>query len=82
MPLQFYAPLAPPCRLCGDGFEHRQAAGAPDLTACPKCGLAVRRRGAQPVNTLKLSAPLSVSRAKQAGFTVLKRISGREFEKQ
>ena len=82
MPLQAYAPLKSPCRLCGDGFEHRQSARAPDLAACPACGQRVRRLAAQPVNSPKLSAPLSVSRAKQAGFTVLKRTSGGEFEKQ
>jgi hypothetical protein len=82
MPLHAYAPLSLPCRLCGDGFEHRAEAGAADLTECPTCGQAVRRRAAQPVNSPKLSAPLSVSRARQAGFTVLKRTSGGEFEKQ
>jgi putative FmdB family regulatory protein len=82
MPLYFYAPQVPPCRLCGEGFEHRQPAGAPDLTACPKCGQPVRRGPAQPVNSPKLSAPLSVSRARQAGFTVLKRTSGGEYERQ
>jgi hypothetical protein len=82
MPLRAYAPVAPPCRLCGEGFEHPQAADAPDLAACPKCGLSVRRLTAQSVNSPKLSAPLSVSRARQAGFTVLKRTSGGEFERQ
>jgi hypothetical protein len=82
MPLRFYAPLSPPCRLCGPGFEHRQAPAAPDLAACPKCGQPVQRAAAQPVNSPKLSAPLSVSRARQAGFTVLKRTSGGEYEKQ
>ena len=82
MPLQFYAPLKPPCRLCGEGFEHRAAAGGADLAACPKCGQAVRRVPVQPVNSPKLSAPVSVSRARQAGFTVLKRTSGGEYERQ
>jgi hypothetical protein len=82
MPLQFYAPLAAPCRLCGAGFEHRQPAGSPDLKACPKCGQLVRRAAAQTVNSPKLSAPLSVSRARQAGFTVFKRTSGGEYERK
>ncbi|MBL9187036.1 MAG: zinc ribbon domain-containing protein [Opitutaceae bacterium] len=82
MPIRFYAPLQPPCKLCGPGFEHRLPAGAPDLEACPKCGLAVRPAGPQPVSSPKLSAPLSVSRAKQAGFTVLKRTPGGEYERQ
>jgi len=81
MPLRFYAPLTPPCKLCGDGFEQAQPAGAADLTTCPKCGQAVRARAIQTVNSPKLSAPLSVSRARQAGFTVLKRTSGGEYEK-
>jgi putative FmdB family regulatory protein len=82
MPLQFYAPLNPPCRICGPGFEHRQPGGTPDLTACPKCGQAVHRVAVQSVNSPKLSAPLSVSRARQAGFTVLKRTSAGEYERQ
>lgn len=82
MPLRYYVPLQAPCRLCGPGFEHRQAAGAPDLTACPKCGQSVRRGGPQVANSPKLSAPLAVSRAKQAGFTVLKRTAGGEYERQ
>ncbi len=82
MPLQFYAPVRSPCRLCGPGFEQRETAGAAPLTACPRCGQAVQRAAAQAVNSPKLSAPLSVSRAKQAGFTVLKRTSGGEYERQ
>jgi hypothetical protein len=82
MPLHAYAPLAPPCRLCGDGFEHHAVAGTPALTACPTCGGPVHRLTAHATNSPKLSAPLSVSRARQAGFTVLKRTSAGEFEKQ
>lgn len=82
MPLHAYAPLSTPCRLCGDGFEHRANAGEPDLTECPTCGQTVHRIAVQAVNSPKLSAPLSVSRARQAGFTVLKRTSAGEFEKQ
>ena len=51
------------------------------LTALP----ATRAQEVAPaarVNSPKLSAPLSVSRARQAGFTVLKRTSAGEFEKQ
>jgi hypothetical protein len=82
MPLQFYAPLRPPCRLCGPGFERRETAGTPALAACPRCGQAVQRAAVQAVNSPQLSAPLSVSRAKQAGFTVLKRTPGGEYERQ
>ena len=82
MPLQYYSPVTLPCRLCGTGFEHRPEPGAPDLTACPKCGQPVQRVNVQPVNSPKLSAPLSVSRARKAGFSVFKRTSGGEYERQ
>jgi putative FmdB family regulatory protein len=82
MPLYAYEPIAKPCRLCGGGFEHRAPADEAELPTCPTCGQNVRRVTAQSVNSPKLSAPLSVSRARQAGFTVLKRISAGEFEKQ
>jgi hypothetical protein len=82
MPLRFYTPLQPPCRLCGPGFEHAQDPHAPDLAACPKCGQSVVRTTVHPVNSPKLSTPLSVSRARQAGFTVLKRTAGGEYESQ
>ena len=82
MPVYRYLPAKAPCKLCGDGFDHRQNTGDPMLAACPKCGQAVARVLAQPVNTPKLLKPLSVSSAKQAGFTVLKRTSNGDFEKQ
>ena len=31
MPLRFYAPLKPPCKLCGAGFEHRVAVVLRDM---------------------------------------------------
>ena len=82
MPVYRYLPAKTPCKLCGDGFDHRQNAGDPILTDCPKCGQSVSRVIAQPVNTPKLLKPLSVSSAKQAGFSVLKRTSNGDFEKQ
>ena len=82
MPLYRYLPAKAPCKLCGEGFEHRQGAQDPALTACPTCGQTVSRVMPQPVNTPKITAPLSISRAKQAGFSVLKRTSNGDFEKQ
>ena len=82
MPVYRYTPLKAPCKLCGDGFDHRQPAAEAVLTQCPTCGQAVSRDNIQPVNTPKIMKPLSISDAKRAGFTVLKRISSGEFEKQ
>lgn len=82
MPLYAYAPLKSPCRLCGLGFEHRQSATTPPLTTCPTCGQPVLRAEIHAVNSPQLSAPLSVSRAKQAGFTFLARTSDGAYEKR
>ncbi len=82
MPLYRYIPAKAPCKLCGDGFEHRQSAQDPVLAACPTCGQTVSRSMPQPVNSPKLLAPLSVSKAKSAGFSILKRTSNGDFEKQ
>lgn len=81
MPVYRYAPIKSPCKLCGEGFDHRHDASDAALTCCITCGQAVARVGIQQINTPKLLAPLSVSKAKQAGFTVLKRISDTEFER-
>jgi predicted nucleic acid-binding Zn ribbon protein len=82
MPLHFYAPLARPCRLCGDGFDHVATARAEPLTKCPTCGQSVHRAAVQSLRILKLSPATTVSRASQVGFTVLKRTSDGRFEKQ
>ncbi len=82
MPIQRYVPAAAPCRLCGDGFDHRQSPNDADLTACPTCGQAVKRAGVQAINTPKLLKPLSVSDAKSLGFSVFKKTASGEFERQ
>ncbi len=82
MPVYRYVPAKCPCKLCGDGFDHRHDTSDATLNACPTCGQAVTRVAVQQINTPKLLAPISVSKAKQAGFTVLKRISDTEFERQ
>lgn len=81
MPVYHYTPIKTPCKLCGDGFDSMHAANE-TLTRCPTCGQGVTRANVHRVNTAKLTQPLSVSDAKNAGFTVLKRISSGEFEKQ
>jgi hypothetical protein len=82
MPFFRYSPTPSPCKLCGSGFDHRQGANDPDLSACPTCGLPVVRQRIHAVNAAKILAPVSISSAKQAGFKVFKRISSGEFEKQ
>ncbi len=82
MPIHRYVPQKAPCKLCGDGFDHRQSPTESDLAACPTCGQAVTRAPVQTVNTPKLLKPLSVSDAKSLGFSVFKKTSSGEFERQ
>lgn len=82
MPLHRYVPVHSPCKLCGDGFDHAATAGAASLAECPRCGQPVQRAAAESVHALKLSARSTVSRAKDAGFALLKRTSDGHFEKE
>ncbi|RRJ98971.1 zinc ribbon domain-containing protein [Opitutaceae bacterium TAV4] len=82
MPVYRYVPKQSPCKLCGTGFDYRHSAGGEALTHCPTCGQPVTREAVHTVNTPKLLKPLSVTDAKQAGFTVLKRTAAGEYEKQ
>lgn len=82
MPIYHYAPAPLPCKLCGDGFDHHQATADPPLNTCPTCGQTVTRIGIQTAHTPKLLRPLSVSEAKNLGFTVFKKTSAGEFERQ
>lgn len=81
MPIRAYEPLQSPCRLCGAGFEQMQTTSAAPLSTCPRCGQAVRLKAAAAVSTPRVAKKPSVSDAKSAGFTVLKRTSGGEYEK-
>lgn len=81
MPIRAYAPVKGPCRLCGAGFEIVQPATAAALTTCPRCGQAVTPVAASAATTPRASRAPSISEARSAGFTVLKRTSGGEYEK-
>lgn len=81
MPLYRYEPDSGTCRLCGGGFELRQEIAEPAVSECPRCGQRVHRKAAQTSYLPKHLAPVSVSQAKQAGFTVLKRTCDGSFEK-
>ncbi len=68
------------CRACGGHFELRRPMDRPELTACPLCKKPVRRVISAP-NTPRVAKPLSVSDAKKAGFSVLKRRDKGVYEK-
>jgi putative FmdB family regulatory protein len=81
MPLYEYELCEGDCKACGGHFTLRRPVTAPELTKCPACKKPVRKLISTFNSPMKLK-PVSVSDAKKAGFTVLKRVSKGEYEKQ
>jgi putative FmdB family regulatory protein len=81
MPLYEYELCEGDCRICGGRFTLRRPVSAPELIKCPACKRPVRKLISTFNSPVKLK-PLSVSDAKQAGFTVLKRVGRGEYERQ
>lgn len=72
MPIYEYELVEGDCKLCRGRFELRRPASRSPLEKCPLCQKAVRKVVSQ-VHSPKLLKPLSVSDARQAGFTVLEK---------
>jgi hypothetical protein len=68
------------CRICARGFELHRPIGRPPLERCFYCRNPVRKVISR-VHTPKVLKPLSVSDAKSAGFTLLKRRDKGVYEK-
>ncbi|MBN2506418.1 MAG: zinc ribbon domain-containing protein [Verrucomicrobia bacterium] len=81
MPLYEYEHCDGKCKICGGRFTLLRPVNAPELTHCPLCKAPVRRVLSS-FNTPNFLKPLSVSDAKKAGFTVLKRLGKGEYERQ
>jgi len=69
------------CAVCAKRFTLRRPVSAPPLTRCPICKGLVRKI-ISAVNSPKIMKPVSISDAKKAGFTVLKRLGKGEYERQ
>jgi len=80
VPIYEYELVDGDCARCGGKFELRRPLTRPPLTHCPLCKKAVRKV-ISGVNTPKIVKPLSVSDAKKAGFTVMKRRDKGVYEK-
>lgn len=78
MPLYEYELCEGECKACGGKFTLNRPLSATPLTKCPACKKPVRKVWSA-FNPL---GGLSVSDAKKAGFTVLKRVGKGEYEKQ
>jgi predicted nucleic acid-binding Zn ribbon protein len=86
MPIYEYVSEAPEdpehsCRICARGFELRRPVDRTPLLVCPLCKNPVKKVISR-VNTPQVTKPLSVTDAKKAGFTVLKKSSKGEYERQ
>ena len=81
MPIYEYELCDGDCAVCGGKFTLRRTIDAAPLKVCPACRKPVRKLISTFSSPLKLK-PLSVSDAKKAGFTVLKRLGKGEYEKQ
>ncbi|MCQ2367376.1 MAG: zinc ribbon domain-containing protein [Akkermansia sp.] len=68
------------CAMCRKGFELMRPADREPLTRCMYCKNPVRKKIGN-VNVPKITAPLSITDAKKAGFTVLQRRDEGTFEK-
>ena len=80
MPFYEYELCEGNCVVRGGRFTLRRPIAAAEVTQCPACKKPVRKIISAPNPILK-SRP-SISQAKQAGFTVLKRVGKGEYEKQ
>lgn len=81
MPIYEYELCDGDCKVCGGKFSLRRPATRPPLTKCPLCRKPVRKLISQVNSPTKLK-PLSISEAKSAGFTVLKKVGKGEYERQ
>jgi len=81
MPIYEYELCEGDCKVCGGRFSLRRPVSRPPLVKCPLCRKPVRKLISTANSPRKLK-PLSVSDAKNAGFTVLKRVGKGEYERQ
>jgi putative FmdB family regulatory protein len=78
MPLYEYELCEGGCAVCGGKFTLRRPLSAAELKNCPACKKPVRKV----FSTFNSPKTLSFSDAKKAGFTVLKKVSKGEYERQ
>lgn len=81
MPLYEYELCEGDCRVCGGRFTLHRPLTAKPLEKCPACRKPVRKL-ISGFSTPTVAKPLSITDAKKAGFTVLKKVGTGEYEKQ
>ena len=81
MPIYEYELTEGGCTVCSGRFTLMRPLSAAPLTQCPACKKPVRKIISSFSSPHKLK-PLSITDAKKAGFTVLKKSGKGEYEKQ
>jgi putative FmdB family regulatory protein len=81
MPIYEYAPCSGDCRVCKGGFTLNRPLSAPPLENCPLCRKPVQKLLSS-FSTPNLLKPISVSKAKNAGFSVFHKVGKGEYERQ
>jgi len=81
VPLYEYELCEGDCKVCKGRFTLNRPVGREALDKCPLCRKPVRKV-ISTFNTPKLTKPVSVSDAKSAGFTILKKVGKGEYERQ
>jgi putative FmdB family regulatory protein len=81
MPLYEYELCEGDCKVCKGRFTLSRPVDREALEKCPLCRKPVRKV-ISTFNTPKLTKPVSVSDAKKAGFTILKKVGKGEYERQ
>ncbi len=80
MPIYEYEPVSGDCKICGGHLELNRPVTRPKLTHCPLCKKEVRQCVSS-FKTLSGKASFSASRAKNAGFTIMKKVDHGVYEK-
>ena len=81
MPLYEYELCEGECAICKGHFALNRPISAPPLEKCPLCKKSVRKLFSA-FHTPQLSKPLSTVDARKAGFSVWKKTSAGEYERQ
>jgi putative FmdB family regulatory protein len=81
MPIYVYELCKGDCKVCGGCFEINRPVNREPLTHCPLCRKEVRKVITN-VNSPRIAKPLSVSEAKNAGFSVWKKVGKGEYERE
>lgn len=82
MPLQRFRPISGRCKLCQGEVELFIAGQSQAPSECPKCGQDIESCPSLTAPQMKINVKPSVTNAKAAGFKVLKRLDGGEYETQ